>query len=100
MTGEARLRVLGELQEIPGIGPSLSRDLYDLGMRRVADLCGADPEALYERHRAAVGTYVDRCVLYAFRCAVYYASRDEHDAELLKWWNWKDATAREPPEST
>jgi hypothetical protein len=25
-----------------------------------------------------------------FRCAVYYAGHREHDAELLKWWNWKD----------
>ena len=20
---------------------------------------------------------------------VYYATNDEYDAELLKWWNWK-----------
>ena len=32
----------------------------------------------------------DRCVLYAFRCAVYYASHTTHDPNLLKWWNWKD----------
>ncbi|MGA3073400.1 MAG: helix-hairpin-helix domain-containing protein, partial [Bryobacteraceae bacterium] len=30
------------------------------------------------------------CVLYVFRCAVYFASEAEHDPELLKWWNWKD----------
>ncbi|NQU25233.1 MAG: pathogenicity locus, partial [Candidatus Nealsonbacteria bacterium] len=28
--------------------------------------------------------------LYVFRCAVYFASNATHDAELLKWWNWKD----------
>jgi hypothetical protein len=33
---------------------------------------------------------VDRCVLYVFRCAVYYANNKTHDPELLKWWNWKD----------
>jgi hypothetical protein len=33
---------------------------------------------------------VDRCMLNVFRCAVYYASNDIHDPELLKWWNWKD----------
>jgi hypothetical protein len=33
---------------------------------------------------------MDRCVLYAFRCAVYYASHDVRDPKLLKWWNWKD----------
>ncbi len=25
-----------------------------------------------------------------FRCAVYFASSEKHDPELLKWWNWKD----------
>ena len=32
----------------------------------------------------------DRCLLYVFRCAVYFAERKRHDPELLKWWNWKD----------
>ena len=36
------------------------------------------------------GRKMDRCVLYVFRCAVYFASESEHDPELLKWWNWKD----------
>jgi Pathogenicity locus len=33
---------------------------------------------------------VDRCVLYVFRAAVYFASNKKHDEEKLKWWNWKD----------
>lgn len=87
----ARRRALAELQAIPGIGPSLSTDLWDLGIRSVGDLDGADPQGLYDRHCARVGKAVDRCVLYAYRCAVYYASNQEHDPERLKWWNWKDA---------
>ncbi len=35
-------------------------------------------------------TPLDRCVLYVFRCANYYAAHKRHDPELLKWWNWKD----------
>ena len=31
-------------------------------------------------------------MLYVFRCALYYASNDIHDPELLKWWNWKIVT--------
>jgi hypothetical protein len=34
------------------------------------------------------GGHVDKCVLYAFRCAVYYSSNSRHDPERLKWWNW------------
>ncbi|NJM89920.1 MAG: hypothetical protein HC847_25010 [Hydrococcus sp. RU_2_2] len=38
------------------------------------------------------GQHIDRCVLYVFRCAVYYASNSVREPELLKWWNWKDKT--------
>lgn len=79
-----------ELLTIPGIGKSLSRDLFDLGIRRVGDLKGRDPERLYNKLNALRGHHIDRCVLYAFRCAVYFASEKKRDAQLLKWWNWSD----------
>jgi hypothetical protein len=34
-------------------------------------------------------------ILYVFRCAVYCASNENHDPELLKWWNWKDEAKAE-----
>jgi hypothetical protein len=79
-----------DLIKIPGIGPSLARDLTDLGYFRVDDLRGQSPEQMYEQLCSLRGTKIDRCVLYVFRCAVYYASADDHKPELLKWWNWKD----------
>jgi Pathogenicity locus len=81
---------LRDLQQIPGIGPSLARDLVDLGIRRVGDLRGRSPERLYRRLCTLRGQHQDRCVLYAFRCAVYFATRKRHDPERLKWWTWKD----------
>jgi hypothetical protein len=30
----------------------------------------------------------DKCLLYEFRCAVYFAEGGR-DQEKLKWWNWK-----------
>lgn len=81
-----------DLLRIPGIGKSIARDLRDLGIARVADLRQADPEALYDNLCALRGAHIDRCVLYTFRCAVYFASEEQHDPELLKWWNWKDRT--------
>lgn len=80
---------LRDLRRIPGIGRSLSEDLWELGMRRVEDLRGRDPEELYARLCTRAGRRLDPCVLYTFRCAVYFASREEHEPELLKWWNWK-----------
>ncbi|HHE74329.1 MAG: pathogenicity locus [Deltaproteobacteria bacterium] len=79
-----------DLQSIPGVGPSLSQDLTDLGYQRVSQLRSADPEQMYEQLCALRGTHIDRCVLYVFRCAVYFADNSVHDPELLKWWNWKD----------
>ena len=78
------------LEIIPGVGPSIAGDLEELGVREVADLRRREPEELYERLCALRGQKMDRCVLYVFRCAVYYASESAHDPELLKWWNWKD----------
>jgi hypothetical protein len=79
-----------ELQTIPGIGNSLSQDLVDLGYRKVNELKGEDPETMYKNLIALRGHHIDRCVLYVFRCAVYYASNSAHDPESLKWWNWRD----------
>ena len=79
-----------DLQVIPGVGPSIATDLQDLGYRHVDDLVGGDAEAMYRDLCALRGEHIDRCVLYVFRCATYFAGTDAHDPELLKWWNWKD----------
>ena len=58
--------------------------------RSVDELKGADPEKLYLRDCLAAGCEVDRCVLYVYRLAVYYAENEVRDPEKLKWWYWKD----------
>ena len=80
---------IANLSRIPGVGPSIAADFYLLGIRDVADLRGRDPEALYAEMCEKAGQQ-DRCLLYVFRCAVYYASTAAPEPELLKWWNWKD----------
>lgn len=80
----------GNLMDIPGVGIKTAEDFELLGINRVTDLKGKDPQELYERLCRIKGQRLDRCVLYIFRCAVYYASQDMHDPEKLKWWNWKD----------
>jgi hypothetical protein len=79
-----------ELQTIPGVGTSIARDLIDLGYTRISDLKGADPESMYQRLCALRSHHIDRCVLYVFRCAAYFANSKTLEPELLKWWNWKD----------
>ena len=93
---EKTVIVLKELQRIPGIGPSLARDLVDLGIQEVAALRGREPEQLYQDLCELRGVHQDRCVLYTFRCAVYFATEPRPDPERLKWWNWQDARGSKP----
>ena len=85
-----RRRSADPLQIIPGVGPSIAKDLRALGIRRVAQLRGRDPERMYSRINRLRGARQDRCLLYVFRCAVYYASEPKPTTRLLKWWNWSD----------
>ena len=83
------------LQVIPGVGPSVALALRELGYADVPDLVGEDPETMYSRLNQLRGERQDPCVLYIFRCVVYFASAEEPDPELLKWWAWKDLSLRE-----
>lgn len=89
MTKEEAIK---ELTIIPGVGKSLATDLWNIGITSIADLKGQNPTKLYDLSNAYTGTVQDRCVLYVFKCAVYYADtpKDEHETEKLQWWNWKD----------
>ncbi len=86
-TKEATLKAF---RQIPGVGRSIADDLWNQGFRSVQDLKDQDPEALYLKQCEIQGAHVDRCMLYVFRCAVYYASHEQHEPEKFKWWNWKD----------
>jgi hypothetical protein len=78
------------LTVIPGVGKSIAGDLNGIGIFLVSDLKGNDPEKLYQAICKKQGVVIDRCLLYVLRCAVYFASNNSHDPELLKWWKWKD----------
>lgn len=80
------------LQMIPGIGSNMEEYLAKINIYQIADLKGRDPEELYERSCFQAGMDLDRCVLYVYRLAVYYAEQTQHDPEKLKWWYWKDHT--------
>ena len=74
------------------IGKSIANDLWDIGITGVSALREKDPEVLFDLSNKLVGVTQDRCLLYSFRCAVYYAETEvqNRDPKLLKWWNWKD----------
>ncbi len=81
---------LKELQTIPGVGKSIARDLFNINIRSVSDLKKADPEELYKRITQFYKARQDVCLLYVMRCAVYFASNENHDQDKLNWWYWKN----------
>ena len=78
------------LTEIPGVGTRIAAVMEALGLRQVSDLRGRDPEELYLKECLMKGYQEDRCALYVWRAAVYYADHPDRDPEKLKWWYWKD----------
>lgn len=80
-----------KLTVIPGVGKSIACDLWNIGIKQVSDLKGKDPLELFHESNNFAGAVQDRCLLYVFRCAVYFAETptEKYDSEKLKWWNWK-----------
>ncbi|SCJ47294.1 putative acetyltransferase [uncultured Clostridium sp.] len=78
------------LRAIPGVGIKTQEDLQALGYTTVESLRGQDPEMIYLQDCARRGFMIDRCQLYVYRAAVYYADTERPEPEKLKWWYWKD----------
>ncbi|MCX6353138.1 MAG: pathogenicity locus [Bacteroidetes bacterium] len=89
-TSTLKEATIKELCQIPGVGKSIANDLWNIGIYGIKDLVGKDPAVLYNQSNLFAGCVQDRCLLYVFKCAVYYANTpaDKRDAEKLKWWNW------------
>ena len=83
---------LKQLKLIPGVGKSIARNLWDIEIRSIEDLKGKSPEKLFEQSNKHAGMVQDRCLLYVFRCAVYFAETDQdvREQQKLLWWNWKE----------
>lgn len=75
---------------IPGVGKNTKEDLQNIGIASVEDLIGKNPYDLYLKDCEYKGYTEDRCQLYVFRLAVYYAENEIKDSSKLNWWYWKD----------
>jgi hypothetical protein len=79
-----------ELERIPGVGKNMAQHLINAGYPTIESLEGQNPEEIYRKDCAYQGCQVDRCALYVYRLAVYFAENETRDPKKLKWWNWKD----------
>jgi len=83
-------QILKEFRTLPGVGKSIAEDLWNMGFRSTSELKNKNPEKLYNQINQLYGKRIDRCMLYVFRCIVYYTSNKNHNPKLLLWWNWSD----------
>lgn len=75
---------VSDLKEIPGIGAKMAQHMHNIGIQCIADLKGRDPEELYHLDCLKKGFQEDRCALYVYRCAVYFAEHEEREPEKYK----------------
>lgn len=67
-----------DLRTIPNIGERTKQALNNIGINCVEDLKGNDPSKLYFQDCLIKGFQEDKCQLYLFRMAVYYADNTTH----------------------
>lgn len=77
------------LSRIPGMDLATVRDLLDIGIAAIDELCGRSPEVLLEEiQRLRPQTPRER--IGRLRLAVYYAETPEPDPALLQPHRWLD----------
>ncbi len=83
--------LLKALTVIPGVGKSVALDFGTIGIKNVSDLRGQNAEELYNKLNQVSCFTQNKCFLYVFRCAIYFAETPEeiHDKGKLNWWYWK-----------
>lgn len=92
---EDKKAILRQFQTLPSIGKACALDLWNMGFRSIDELRGKNPRQLYEQLNAVTGQTHDICMLYTFRCVVYFVSETQHAPEKLNWWYWKNQTYNE-----
>ena len=75
---------MGELQKIPGVGKATEKSLIMLGYTTIKSLKDANPAQMYEKECLIRGQHIDRCQLYVYRCAVYFASTENPSGGIGK----------------
>lgn len=81
---------MSDLRNVPGIGAKKEEELIELGYDSLEKLKHADPDELYFQACIRQNQQLDKCVLYAFRCAVAYAKDPVPDPDQYRWWFFTD----------
>ena len=86
---------MSDLRNVPGIGAKKEQELIALGYDSLSKLKDADPDELYTKACLLQNEQLDKCVLYAFRCAVAYAKDPAPNPDQDRWWYFCNETTGE-----
>ena len=84
---DERRAVEARLRKIPNVGPRIAADLIKLGILRLEDAAGRDPDALYAALCAADGVRHDPCLRDVFAAVVAHANGEP----ARPWWAFTPA---------
>jgi hypothetical protein len=83
--GEAgRHEEMARLREIPNVGPRMAEDLLKLGVARLEDAAGRDPDEMYHELCAIDARRHDPCVRDVFAAVVSHAE----GGPARPWWEF------------
>ncbi len=81
---------LASLEDLPNIGPAMTRDLNLLGIQIPSDLIGRDPYVLYDELSVRTGMRQDPCVLDVFLSVVRFME----GGDAQPWWAFTEERKR------
>lgn len=81
---QGRAEAMARLREIPNVGPRMAEDLLKLGVSRLEDAAGRDPDEMYHELCALDAKRHDPCVRDVFAAVVSHA--EGHPAR--PWWEF------------
>lgn len=84
---QADREALKRLQQIPNVGPAISRDLVRLGISRIDDLVCREPDALYHALCRLDGVCPDPCMHDVLTAVVAIANGEP----AQPWWAFTPA---------
>jgi hypothetical protein len=75
---------VARLRAIPNVGPKIAAELVKLGVTRLEDAAGRDPDEMYHELRAIDAKRHDPCVRDVFAAVVSYAD----GGPARPWWEF------------
>ena len=81
---ETEARALARLRKIPNVGPRMAADLLKLGVRRLEDAAGRDPDEMYRELCTLDASRHDPCVRDVFAAVVFHAE----GGPARPWWEF------------